>query len=139
MRNLLYKFQVFMQGRYGADELNISLVVLAVLISVVSSFVFNFTARLIMSIVCAGLIALVIFRTLSRNVYKRAAENRKFKPAFKAVTGWFKLTYKKFRDGRTHRYYKCPKCKAQLRVKNVKGKHTIRCPKCGNIFEKKIR
>ena len=135
----MYKFQTFMQGRYGNDELNTTLLVLSIIITIVSRFVFYFPARIILSLVSAGLIALVVFRFLSTNIYKRSAENRKFKPAFTAVTGWLKLTYKKFRDGRTHRYYKCPKCKAQLRVKNVKGKHTIRCPKCGNQFEKTIR
>lgn len=139
MRNFMYKFQTFMQGRYGNDELNTTLLVLSIIITIVSRFVFYFPARIILSLVSAGLIALVVFRFLSTNIYKRSAENRKFKPAFTAVTVWFKLTYKKFRDGRTHRYYKCPKCKAQLRVKNVKGKHTIRCPKCGNQFEKTIR
>lgn len=139
MRNFMYKFQTFMQGRYGNDELNTTLLVLSIIITIVSRFVFYFPVRIILSLVSAGLIALVVFRFLSTNIYKRSAENRKFKPAFTAVTGWFKLTYKKFRDGRTHRYYKCPKCKAQLRVKNVKGKHTIRCPKCGNQFEKTIR
>ena len=128
-----------MQGRYGSDELNITLLVFSVIISIVSRFVFNFPARLILAFVSVGLLALSVFRFLSTNIYKRSAENRKFKPVFTAVTGWFKLTYKRFRDGRTHRYYKCPKCKAQLRVKNVKGKHTIRCPKCGNKFEKTIR
>ena len=139
MRNFMYKISAFMQGRYGMDELNITLLVLSIIISIVSRFVFNIPARLILTAVSLGLMALVVFRLLSRNIYGRSAENRKFKPAFDAVTGWFKLTYKKFRDGRTHRYYKCPNCKAQLRVKNIKGTHTIRCPKCGNKFEKKIR
>ena len=139
MRNLLYKFSAFMEGRYGSDELNITLIVLSVIISIVSRFVFNMPARIILSAVSIGLLGLAVFRFLSTNLYKRSAENQKFKPAFKAVTGWFSLTYKKFRDGRTHRYYKCPACKAQLRVKNVKGTHTIRCPKCGNKFKKTIR
>ncbi len=139
MRNLFYKISVFMQGRYGFDELNTALLVLSVLISIISRFVFNLPARLIMSAVSLGILGLAVFRMLSRNIYKRSAENRKFKPAFKAVTGWFSLTYKKFRDGRTHRYCKCPQCKAQLRVQNIKGTHTVRCPKCGNKFEKRIR
>ncbi|MCR5653900.1 MAG: hypothetical protein K6F88_08900 [Ruminococcus sp.] len=140
MRNLIYKFQTFMQGRYGSDELNITLIVFSVIISIVSRFfMFNLPVQLILMFVSLGLLGLAVFRFLSTNIYGRTAENRKFKPVFSAVTGWFKLTYKKFRDGRTHRYYKCPQCKAQLRVKNVKGKHTIRCPKCGNKFEKTIR
>ena len=138
MRNFLYKLQVFMQGRYGNDELNITLLVVALILALVSRFTFGIS-RLILTILELALLCIMIFRIFSRNIYKRSYENRKFLPVYTAVTGWFKLTYKRFRDGRTHRYYKCPKCKAQLRVKNVKGKHTIRCPKCGNQFKKKIR
>ena len=140
MRNFIYRFQMFMQGRYGSDELNISLIVLSAIVSIVSRFfMFNIPVRLILTAVSLGLLGLAVFRFLSRNIYGRTAENRKFKPVFTAVTSRFKLTYRKFRDGRTHRYYKCPVCKAQLRVKNLKGKHTIRCPKCANKFEKTIR
>lgn len=138
MRNFLYKLQVFMQGRYGNDELNITLLVVALITALVSRFTFGLT-RFILTIVELALLSIMIFRIFSRNIYKRSYENRKFLPVYTAVTGWFKLTYKRFRDGKTHRYYKCPECKAQLRVKNVKGEHTIRCPKCGHNFKKKIR
>lgn len=134
MRNFLNRFYIFMQGRYGKDELNTTLLVTALILIIVSRFVRSWILRILAFLI----LALLIFRTLSRNIYKRSAENRKFLPVYKAVTGWFKLTYKKFRDGKTHRYYSCPKCKAQLRVKNIKGKHTIKCPKCGAQFQKKI-
>ena len=139
MRNFLYRFSMFMQGRYGNDELNIFLLVLSVIISVISRFIWNYWVRLILHAVSLLLFGLVIFRTLSRNIPARAKENRLFAPTFHKVIDWFKFTFMRLRDGRTHRYYKCPKCKAKLRVKNVKGKHTIRCPKCGNTFEKTIR
>ena len=32
----------------------------------------------------------------------------------------------------------CPACKAQLRVKNQKGEHGVRCPKCRYEFKVKI-
>jgi predicted Zn finger-like uncharacterized protein len=138
MRNFIYKLQMFMQGRYGNDELNISLFVLCIIFMIVSNLCHSWL-KLIFALLELLALALIVFRTFSRNIYKRSAENRKILPVYKAVTGWFKLTYKRFRDGKTHRYYKCPNCKAQLRVKNVKGEHTIRCPKCGNQFKKKIR
>jgi predicted Zn finger-like uncharacterized protein len=133
------KLSFFMQGRYGHDQLNLTITVVSLIIYIISSFVFNFHARIIMRIIALILFGIAIFRMLSRNVDARRRENMVFLPAFKAVTGWFSLTYKRFRDGRTHRYYRCPSCKAQLRVKNVKGVHTIRCPKCGNQFQKTIR
>lgn len=136
MRNFMYRFNMFMQGRYGNDKLNIALIILALIINIIFSFAKGYGK--LGKLVALGLLGWAIFRALSRNIYKRSAENRKFAPLIDGVTGWFILTYKKFRDGRTHRYYKCPACKASLRVKFVKGTHTIRCPKCGNKFKKKL-
>lgn len=139
MGNFIYKLQAFMRGRYGFDELGITLFIIYVILNITARFVFNFPARLIIQLVSLIFIGLFIFRALSRNCYQRSRENDIFKPVYTKVRDFFKITYRKFKDGRTHRYYKCPGCKAQLRVKNVKGTHTIRCPKCGYQFKKKIR
>ncbi len=130
---------MFMQGRYGADELNFALIVISVILALVSRFWMPWYVKLVLSIISFALLAFAIFRTVSTNIPQRTKENNFFKPAIKAVTGFFKLNYKRLRDGKTHRYYKCPNCKAQLRVPNVKGEHTIRCPKCKYQFNKKIR
>ncbi len=139
MQGFLYKLQEFMRGRYGFDELGIVLIVVSAVLNLVSRFIFNFPVRITLQFISLALLLYFIFRVLSRNCYQRSRENDIFKPAFTKVKDFFKITYRKFKDGRTHRYYKCPACKAQLRVKNVKGEHTIRCPKCGNQFKKKIR
>ncbi len=140
MRNFLYKYAAFMEGRYGFDVLGGALIVLSLILNIISRFFFRlFWVRLTLQLVSLGLVALFVFRFLSTKPYKRSRENEFFKPAIDAVVNFFKFNYKRLRDGRTHRYYKCPKCKAQLRVKNIKGKHTIRCPKCGTHFEKTIR
>lgn len=138
MRGLMQKFANFMQGRYGTDKLNNFLFVLFIVIWIVNIFVFNFYATLVLDVLQLAVIALFVFRSLSRNITKRSAENRKFAPVYDAVVGWFKLSWKKFRDRKEYKYLKCPVCKAQLRVKNKKGTHTVRCPKCGSEFEKKI-
>lgn len=128
-----------MQGRYGTDKLNNTLFVLFFVLWIVNIFVFNRTASYIIDIFELLVIALIIFRSLSRNITARSAENRKFLPVYNAVVGWFKLTVKKFKDRKDYRYVKCPVCKAQLRVKNKKGNHTVRCPRCGSEFNKKIK
>lgn len=138
MRNLMQKFAVFMQGRYGNDKLNNSLFVLFFVLWIINVFVFAPIPSLIIDFFEFAIIGITIFRSLSRNITKRSAENRAFLPFYNAVTGWFKLTYKKIRDRKEYRYLKCPICKAQLRVRNVKGKHRVRCPKCGSEFDKKI-
>lgn len=139
MRSFFQKIAIFMQGRYGTDKLNNTLFVLFFVLWIVNIFVFNRVASYIIDIFELLVIALIIFRALSRNITARSAENRKFLPVYNAVVGWFKLTFKKFKDRKNYRYVKCPVCKAQLRVKNKKGNHTVRCPRCGSEFNKKIK
>lgn len=138
MQNFLQKVMIFMQGRYGSDQLNISILVVVLVLNLVNVFVFNFIASLVISLIGYALIVFAVFRMLSRNIERRRAENTAFLPVYNAVTGWFKLTVKKIRERKEYRYVKCPVCKAQLRVRNVKGKHTVRCPRCSNEFKKKI-
>ena len=138
MRGLLQKFAIFMQGRYGTDTLNNCLLGSVLVLWLVNIFVFNFTATLIIDLIQFAVVGLIIFRSLSKNITKRSAENRKFLPFYNKVKNWCALTWKKFKDRKDYRYLRCPVCKAQLRVKNKKGNHTVRCPKCGSEFNKKI-
>ena len=127
MRNFFQKIMLFMQGRYGMDALNGCLLILAAVIWTVN-----------MMLVQLGLTALVIVRALSRNIVMRSKENRTFMRVYEPVKNWVTLTFKRIRDRRDYRYRRCPMCKAQLRVRNVKGKHRVRCPKCGSEFDTKI-
>ena len=138
MRNFFERFMMFMQGRYGMDSLNGFILVLSFVIWTVNIFVFNRLAHYIIMVVQLLLVALFIFRMLSRNVTMRSAENRRFPKVYEPVKNWVQLTYKRIRDRKDYRYLKCPVCKAQLRVKNIKGRHNVRCPKCRSEFEKKI-
>ncbi len=138
MRNLMQRFAVFMQGRYGTDKLNNSLFVLFLVLWFINIFVFAPLPTLIIDVFEIAIIVITVFRSLSRNITKRSAENRAFLQIYNPVISWFKLTYKKIHDHKEYRYLKCPVCKAQLRVRNVKGKHRVRCPKCGSEFDKKI-
>ena len=116
MRNFFEKFMMFMQGRYGMDSLNGFILVLSFVIWTVNIFVFNRLAHYIIMVVQLLLVALFIFRMLSRNVTMRSAENRRFQKVYEPVKNWVQLTYKRIRDRKDYRYLKCPVCKAQLRV-----------------------
>lgn len=139
MRNLIQRFMIFMQGRYGADALGGFLTALVFVIWFVNIFVFDRLASLILTVVQLGILALIIVRALSRNINARSRENRVFMKFFNPIKNWFSMLWKKWRDRENYRYIKCPSCKAQLRVKNNPGKHTVRCPKCGKEFSKRIR
>ena len=128
------KLARFFYGRYGADTLNNVLtgIYLSWLItfSIVDIFVNSIIFSIIGWLVTVAIFALVMFRMMSRNIYKRRRENEKF-------CGFFKLQRNKFRDRKTHVYRKCPSCKAVLRLPKAKGKHTVVCPRCKNRFNVK--
>ncbi len=71
MRN---RFQQFMYGRYGMDQLNRFLSTAALIILVVSMFI----RRPIVEIVALALLFWCYYRMFSKNISKRAAENQKY-------------------------------------------------------------
>ena len=115
----------FMEGRYGTDKLNMVILGVGLAVCVIYGFIPNSTVKLILWGVSYGLMIWAIFRTLSRNTYKRYEENRKFNQFFDRL-----------RD-RQHRYFDCPKCRQQVRVPRGKGKIAITCPRCREKFIRK--
>lgn len=67
--------QKFMMGRYGADQLNLALIVLALVLSIVFSIV---PLGLIGTLIAMIPLVLAVVRMLSRNRTKRAQENLAF-------------------------------------------------------------
>jgi len=123
-----------MQNRYGMDKLNNTILGIILLLY----FINLFAKSTIMILVILLLIVLMIFRALSKNITKRMYENRRFVGLFTAVGDFFKRQYMKVRDFRTHRYVRCPNCKAQLRLKKRTGVQHIHCPRCNKDFKKNI-
>ena len=117
--------QRFMMGRYGTDKLNMLLLSIGLAVTVIALFIKNPLLDLIFMLVSYAFMGIVIFRTLSRNTYKRYQENRKYL-----------LILQKLKD-REHRYFDCPKCRQQVRVPRGKGKIAITCPKCREKFIKR--
>ena len=115
----------FMAGRYGTDRLNMVILGAGVVASLLSVWVKGAPFNLIFWALSYGLMIWAIFRTLSRNTYKRYQENRKFLQ----ITGRLK--------DRDHKYFDCPKCRQMVRVPRGKGKIAITCPRCREKFVKK--
>lgn len=129
-RQLGYKMrtglQHFMMGRYGQmDKLNSLLLWTGVIIVLVSMFFPAGVVTLILPLVSYGLLGVSLWRMLSRNVYKRARENRRY------------ISFLERLKDREHRYYSCPACKQDVRVPKGKGKISITCPKCREKFIRK--
>lgn len=99
----------FMAGRYGTDQLSVVTLCVSFVLVFVAMFVRLVPVYLLLTLTGYGLMIWVIFRTLSRNTYKRYQENRRML-----------LLFSRLRD-RQHRYYTCPKCRQTVRVPSGKG------------------
>lgn len=122
----------FMLGRYGGDQLSVALLILTIILNMLGSL------TRIEPLVMLSYLPLVfsVYRMLSRNFDRRRMENQKFSkymgPAYSMLT---KYLYGA-RDSKTHTYFTCPGCKANLRVPKGKGNITITCPKCKTEIRK---
>lgn len=121
-----------MYGRYGNDQLNMVLV----LLSLALYLVFAVTSWTVLYAVSFMLMAVALFRCLSRNYDRRRAENGKFLSLVQPVTRWYRLR-RTIRRDKDHCYFKCPNCGQQLRVPRGKGRITVTCRGCGASFQEK--
>jgi len=130
--NIEYKIQQFMQGRYGYDELSRFLAISG-LVLILLSFIPYLRILYFFSII---LLVWSWFRTFSKNIYKRQTERQKYLTIKNKISQKLMFYRNVLRDRKTHKYYKCPHCKAVVRIsKPGKGKTiTINCPKCGQGF-----
>jgi len=126
-------FRNFMMGRHGSDQLSFALllggIILSLLTSITGIGIFYYI----------GLAAYIwaIFRMFSKNRVKRAAENQKylnFRTNFKANFSQFFVRLKNIKK---YRYFRCPECKARLRLPRKVGEVTVTCGKCRHQFRQK--
>lgn len=116
----------FMTGRYGTDKLNMVILVAGLIACILAMFLRSLPwINLLLVLLSYILMGWAIFRSLSRNTYKRYQENRRYL-----------MFLQKWKD-REHRYYRCPRCHQTVRVPRGKGKISISCPKCREKFIRK--
>ena len=118
----------FMKDRYGIDELYKFLLLICFVLLVINTFVSNNIIRLFEVL----LIVIIFYRYMSKNIKLRKKENDKY---LEIKDKLFDYNKKKYKDRNTHMYKKCPKCKQKIRLPLKKGKHTVKCPNCGNRFD----
>ena len=115
----------FMQGRYGGDRLNMTLLWIGVGACLLSMLFPFKEVKLILLVISYSMMIWAIFRAFSRNTYKRYQENRKYLRLLDRI------------KDRKHRHFECPRCHQPVRVPRGKGKIAITCPKCRERFIKK--
>ena len=133
LRNLGQRIAAFMNGRTGFDQLS-----LACLIgSIALQFIASLTGIPLLMLLSLAAYGYSLFRIFSRRSYKRQQENEKF------CAWWANLKTKtiqfckRLKLSRQYKYFKCPQCKALLRMSRGAGEKEICCPKCQNRFKQK--
>ena len=129
-RNYIRKLMI---GRYGQDHLNAAMVLLSLAFFILASLI---GIGLMLS-VSYLLIALSLFRMLSRNISRRRAENDKFIRYWWPIRTTLVNKLRAFKQRKTHKFIKCLGCRYRLRIPKRKGKLQITCPKCGERFLKR--
>ena len=128
----------FMYGRNGMDQLNRALfwtyLILWLAGSIASGVLQSHLLNTVFNALTWILMVLIFFRMLSKNLYKRRAENQK------CVNWWWGVKSRnagaKARHAdKEHKYFTCKTCKTICRVPVGKGKIIITCPKCGAQIE----
>lgn len=121
-----------MYGRNGIDQLNMFLLWTSLLFNFLSFFVAHHVvwAGNLLYTLAEVLLILAIFRTFSKNLYKRRSENSSFMSVFAGYRRR-RQTKAQQKADTAHKYFTCKHCKTVCRVPVGQGKIEITCPKCG--------
>ena len=127
------RMQRFMAGRYGNDQLNQFIFIVAI-ISMVLEII---TRQSLFYTLTLVLLILAYVRVFSRNINKRYEENMKFLQKKDAILNKFRKQKYYAAQRRNFHIYTCPQRKQKIRIPKGKGKISITCPKCRTSFIKK--
>ncbi len=130
-KDMANKMSVFMASRYGPDALSKALSNLAIIILVASLFI------RILSPVAVILLILCYFRIFSKNHGARQKELYAYLNIKRRVGSKIAFWKRRFKERETHKFFKCRKCKTNLRVPKGKGKIEITCKICGEKIIKR--
>ncbi len=126
----------FMAGRNGTDELarfGLAVSMILLLLGIIGG-------ATIFGSICyylgVGVLVWCYFRIFSRNLEKRRMENYRYLVLRGKAIAPFRNHIVHFQQRGSYKFYRCPGCRAELRVPKGKGRISIRCPKCGQRFEK---
>ena len=122
-----WRLHHWMKGRQGQDELCQALSILALVMMLHSLF------NGVLLILALALQGWSLFRACSRNLEQREQERQAYLRLNAKPREWYSLQKLRWRDRKTHRYFRCTNCKTILRVPRGEGKIKIACPRCRKI------
>ena len=123
----------WMTGRHGTDNLGIFTLISGLVLSLAGSI----TGFGTLSFLGLVLYILTIFRMLSRNQEARIKENQKYLALTGKWTTKISQFFRRMKNRKEYKYFRCPNCKQLLRLKRGCGEKQITCAKCGHQFQQK--
>ncbi len=148
---------MFQQQRRGIDELSRTMLIAALVLSIIGMIVSKSVGwlRIVLSLLSGALLVLIVIRMTSKNFNKRYQENMKYLTYETAVKDWFRRTFRAkgasgayqaprakragknptWAELKQYKYLICPQCAQRLRVPRGKGRIRVTCTHCGNVFE----
>jgi len=130
MRDKLIRF---MYGRNGVDHFS-RFLIYAALICILLDVLLSGGIFYGLGVV---LMVYSYFRVFSKNLNKRRIENAKYLQLRGKFLGGFADWRERRKQSKDYAFFRCPSCKAMLRVPRGKGKIRVTCRKCGNNFERR--
>ena len=126
-RNYLNKFTYRFRDSHGFDKFSKYLIIAG----------FILTTGRFTAIVGYVLIIYGIWRSISKNNYKRNQELSVFENYLLILKQKFYRLKRSIMDFRRYKVFKCPNCSQKLRVPRKKGNLVIKCKKCSSEFKGK--
>jgi len=126
-------FRSFVAGRHGADQLSLALIWGGLIVYILSAVVNSG----LLSLLSLAMYVYTVFRMFSRNERKRADENRRYLAAKNKLTTGLRQARTRFKNRKQYKYFRCPNCKAWLKVPRGAGVVTVTCGRCHNNFTQK--
>ena len=136
-------FRRFMAGRHGADQLSMALLMTGLITLLLGSILGGVQVAAVsllgLLLYLAGFVVYVlcIYRMMSRNTEKRNEENRRYMTAMEKSRTQRRQAKVRFQNRKKYKYFKCPGCRAWLRIPRGTGVVTVTCSRCHNSFTQK--
>ena len=123
----------FMVGRNGNDQLNSFLILVTLALLILGRLFGGAFGSILTGLALAGL-AVIYFRMLSKNVYRRREENGRFMQLRYRVSAKMRGLRERWVQRKDYKFFSCPACRCTLRVPRGHNKIRIVCKKCGHSF-----
>lgn len=120
----------FMYGRYGNDQLSLATIITGLVLILIASM----TGIGLLIYIAYIPVIYAFYRIMSRDIQKRTGENKIFLDLVRKIKVKLNNSKSLLIGTKTHKFYRCKKCKQIIRIPRGKGKIRISCPKCRNGF-----